>query len=118
MPKCDSIKLQSNFIIEIKFWHGCSPVNLLYIFRTPFAKNTSGGLLLDIHVKSRSCMFSVSLVPLSKSYIYWVHLSTNTIMNDVAIFNSITKYTNETTYILLSMLPLVPSIVSQILLIP
>ena len=26
--------------------YGCSPVNLLHIFRTPFSKNTSGGLLL------------------------------------------------------------------------
>ena len=33
MPKCD-------------FRHGCSPVNLLYIFRKPFSKNTSGQLLL------------------------------------------------------------------------
>ena len=31
--------------------HGCSPVNLLHIFRTPFSKNTSGGLLLVIHIK-------------------------------------------------------------------
>ena len=30
-----SIKLQSNFT-EITLRHGCSPVNLLYIFRTPF----------------------------------------------------------------------------------
>ena len=29
-------------------WHGCSPVNLLHIFRTPFCQNTSGGLLLAI----------------------------------------------------------------------
>ena len=36
-PKCD---LQSNFI-EITLRHGCSPVNLLHIFRTPFLKNTS-----------------------------------------------------------------------------
>ena len=42
-----SIKLQSNFI-EVAFWHGCSPVNLLPIFRTPFLKNTSEGLLLYI----------------------------------------------------------------------
>ena len=35
-----SIKLQSNFI-EITLSHGCSPVNLLYIFTTPFPKNTS-----------------------------------------------------------------------------
>ena len=40
-----SIKLQSNFI-EIKFWHGCSPVNLLHIFRKPFSQNTSKRLLL------------------------------------------------------------------------
>ena len=34
------IKLQRNFI-EITLRHGCSPVNLLHIFRTPFAKKTS-----------------------------------------------------------------------------
>ena len=31
----------SNFV-EITLRHGCSPVNLLHIFRTPFFKNTSG----------------------------------------------------------------------------
>ena len=31
--------------IEIALEHGRSPVNLLYIFRTPFYKNISGGLL-------------------------------------------------------------------------
>ena len=31
---------------EITLWHGCSPVNLLHIFRIPFPKNTSGWLLL------------------------------------------------------------------------
>ena len=36
-----SIKLESNFI-EITLRHGCSPVNLSYIFRTPFLKNVSG----------------------------------------------------------------------------
>ena len=41
-----SKKLQSNFI-EMSLQHGCSPVNLLHIFRTPFPKNTSGGLLLS-----------------------------------------------------------------------
>ena len=40
-----SIKLQSNFI-EIALQHGCSPLNLLHILRTPFSKNTSGRLLL------------------------------------------------------------------------
>ena len=37
---------QKNFI-EITLRHGCSAVNLLYIFRAPFRKNTSGGLLLS-----------------------------------------------------------------------
>ena len=40
-----SIKLLCKFI-EITLQHECSPVNLLHIFRTPFPKNTSGGLLL------------------------------------------------------------------------
>ena len=47
MLKCDFNKLQSNFI-EITLQHGCSPVDLLHIFRTTFPKNTSGGLLLNI----------------------------------------------------------------------
>ena len=42
-----SIKLLSNFI-EITLRHGCSHVNMQHIFRTPFRKNTSGGLLLEI----------------------------------------------------------------------
>ena len=41
-----SIKLQSNFIIETTLQHGCSSVNLLHIFRTPFYKSTYRGLLL------------------------------------------------------------------------
>ena len=40
-----SIKLQSNFS-EVTLRHGCTPVNLLHIFRKPFLKNTSGRLLL------------------------------------------------------------------------
>ena len=48
-----SIKLLSNFI-EIVLRHGCSPVNLLHIFRTPFPRNTFGWLFLlmrHFHVK-------------------------------------------------------------------
>ena len=40
-----SINLQSN-PTEIALRHECPPVNLLYIFRTPFPENTSGRLLL------------------------------------------------------------------------
>ena len=42
-----SIKLQSNFI-ELTFRHGCSPVNLLHICRTPFSQNISWWLLLKV----------------------------------------------------------------------
>ena len=41
-----SIKLLCSFI-EITFRHECSPLNLLYIFRTPFSKNNSGWLFLN-----------------------------------------------------------------------
>ena len=41
-----SIKLFLRFI-EIAVLHGCSPVNLLHIFRTPFYKNNYRGFLLD-----------------------------------------------------------------------
>ena len=58
MPKCDFNKvakqlqhllksLQHGCFPVITLQHGCYPVNLLYIFRTPFYKNTSGGLLLE-----------------------------------------------------------------------
>ena len=47
MQSVISIKLQRNFI-EIALRHGCSPVHLLHIFRTPFLKNNSGWLLLKI----------------------------------------------------------------------
>ena len=50
-----STKFLCNFI-EITLRHGCSPVNLLHIFRTTFLKNTSGRLLLyagDTPLKSK-----------------------------------------------------------------
>ena len=52
MPKCDFKKLQRNFF-DIKLRHGCSPVNLQHIFRTPFHKNTSGRLLLQMATPKR-----------------------------------------------------------------
>ena len=50
MPKCDfnKVALLCNFV-EIAVRHGCSPVNLMHIFRTPFSKNISGWLVL-LHV--------------------------------------------------------------------
>ena len=49
-----STKLQSN-IIKITLRHGCSPVNLVHIFRTPFLRNTQGWLLL--YLVSVVCYF-------------------------------------------------------------
>ena len=42
-----STKLTCNFT-EITLWHGCSTVSLLHIFRIPFLRNTSGGLLMEV----------------------------------------------------------------------
>ena len=60
MPSAISIKLLCNFI-EITLQHGCSPVNLLHIFRTPFLKNTSGRLLL-ISPTLQDCVLSNSKI--------------------------------------------------------
>ena len=52
------IKLLGTFI-GITLRHGCSPVNLLHIFRIPFSKSTSGRLLLVIRiilVKNLKCI--------------------------------------------------------------
>ena len=46
MLKCDFNKFANQL-----YWnhtrHGCSPVNLLHIFRTPFPKNISGWLIMN-----------------------------------------------------------------------
>ena len=60
---------QSNFI-EITLRQGCSPVNLLHIFRTPFHKNASGGLLL---LKGIGDMIIVKLCNLAKTLKFHVH---------------------------------------------
>ena len=58
MPKCD---LQSNFI-EIALRHGCSPVNLLHIFRSPFPENTSERLLLKSVWSHSESVFNTLLI--------------------------------------------------------
>ena len=54
MSKCDF-----NKFIEITLRHGYSPVNLLHIFKTPFLKDTSGGLLLVIDASNGSSVREV-----------------------------------------------------------
>ena len=62
-----------NFI-EITLWHGCSPVNLLHIFRKPFLKDTSEWLLLFLckwikkmfFLKRNISMYMLSIVVINK----------------------------------------------------
>ena len=70
------IKLLCNFIkphfgmgvllcnfIEITLRYGCSPINLLLIFKTPFYNNTSRGLLLiKCSLLTSQCPFLLLLV--------------------------------------------------------
>ena len=82
-----SIKLIWNFI-EITLRHGCYPVNLLHIFRTPFPKDTSERLLLFFsiwvffHEHSRFTGQqgkgqATSLTPLSHFHQFHRHLEIN-----------------------------------------
>ena len=71
-----SIKLLCNFI-EITFRHGCSPVNLLHIFRTPFPRNTSGWLLLKVRLlvwitKCNKSRLQSAMGVLLQSVIKWI----------------------------------------------
>ena len=62
-----SIKLLCNFI-EITLRRGCSPVNLLHIFRTPFPENNSGGLLL------MGALFTTSTGNTSNGVLFYIRL--------------------------------------------
>ena len=57
MSKCDFNKVAFNFI-ETTLRHGCSPVNLLHIFRTPFPNKTSGLLLLQNILRIDQCLLN------------------------------------------------------------
>ena len=48
VQRCSNENMFLSNFIEIRLRHGCSPVNLLHIFRTPFLEDTSGWLLLKI----------------------------------------------------------------------
>ena len=66
-----SIKLLCNFV-EITLRHGCSPVNLLHIFRTTFLRNTSGQLLLTLGTLSFSFSFEKILIHSSFSSLFLI----------------------------------------------
>ena len=57
----DVTKMCSNFI-EITLRHGCSLANLLHIFRTPFYKDTSGGLFMKTKAQLRTHKKGVSFI--------------------------------------------------------
>ena len=63
----------SNFI-EIALRHGCSPLNLLHIFRISFPKNTFGWLLLFLTHFWSMLVFSGT--------IKWKHLTRNELLQN------------------------------------
>ena len=72
--------LKSN-VIEIVLRHGCSPVNLLHIFRTPCLKNTSGRLYLK-------CSESTIAVFFETRHFFKILYITNLDVNVEAILES------------------------------
>ena len=66
ISKCDFNK--------VALQHGCSPVNLLHIFGTPFPRNTSGWLLLDIPDDDVRVTLSPTEPTLSHNFITLQHL--------------------------------------------
>ena len=63
VQKCSPEEVLCNSI-EITLHCGCSPVNLVYIFRAPFPKNTSGRLLHIVEplIKSGWLKFNIRYV--------------------------------------------------------
>ena len=55
MPKCYFNK----FVLQSTLPHVCSPVNLLYIFRTTFLNNTSGKLVLTEIISHQNCASAI-----------------------------------------------------------
>ena len=67
--------MPSNFI-AITLRHGCSPANLLHIFRTTFLKNTSGWL--RIKKETLALVFSYEFCEIFKNTFFTDHLWTTT----------------------------------------
>ena len=92
MPKCKFnkiTKLQSNFI-EIRLRHGCSPINLLHIFRRTFPKNTSRWLLLMLSTLNAinrlpRCSFLAGLHPQRG---HWFHTGGTVLLVQVILLDT------------------------------
>ena len=81
---------------SMSLWQGCSLVNLLHIFRTPFPKNTSGRLLL-YHQKTEKIFEN------GEKYIYIEKneiskLLSNKIINKTCYRNTLTRKVFEEIY--------------------
>ena len=92
MPKCKFnkiTKLQSNFI-EIRLRHGCSPINLLHIFRRTFPKNTSRWLLLMLSTLSAINRLPRSsfLAGLHPQRGHWFHTGGTVLLVQVILLDS------------------------------
>ena len=71
IKRCSENMQQRDFN-KITLRHGCSPVNLLHIFRTTLEKSTSGGLLLILQLSLSLHQFKILWYPealLKSSYI-------------------------------------------------
>ena len=67
-----SIKLLCNFT-GIALRHGCSPLNLLHIFRKPFPKNTSGWLFLIVkNLHTPQSYYNLYFILLSSQWLFVV----------------------------------------------
>ena len=55
--------------IEITLRHGCSPVNLLLIFKKAFRRNTSGRLLLTLQTLSKALKTFTSSKDINRIFI-------------------------------------------------
>ena len=87
-----SVKLLCNSI-EIALRHGCSPLNLLNIFRTPFTKNTSGWMLLE--EKQTNVTRNMKIVNLypktSKEFYHYLKLQKSTMNKRRSIKKAVFK---------------------------
>ena len=80
MPKC-----------EITLRDGCSPVNLLHIFRTRFTKSTSGWLLLLVKIKFINQKIILLFTPL-------MSLHESIIQNTIKLQLKISQQTAKTNF--------------------
>ena len=70
---------------EIAFRHGCSPVNLLHIFRTTFPWNNSGWLLTLAFVTAFYILLNKVVCKLCQSW----HLAESFLFADFSLFKTI-----------------------------